>query len=82
MTFEQWYKDHTSDFDDPPEWRARWLAECSWNAALHSSDTVIERKVKARDVHYKLIELYGLWSTPPDNEAVRRLLEQLAGVES
>ena len=41
----------------------------------------VELKMKARDVHYRLVEEYGLRDTGAINHLVRKLLEELAGVK-
>jgi len=83
MTFEQWFDEHYADWKEHNAYKSiKAIAQASWHASLQSSDTVIERKIKARDVHNELIDKYDLqFQNGADHYAQRKLLETLAGVE-
>ena len=78
MTFNEWW-DNTSH-TAPENYD---MALKVWEAAKTvSHEENVRRKTLARDVHYALIENFELpVGTPVSNHNVRRMLEELAGVE-
>jgi hypothetical protein len=57
----------------------------SWSPtpwSTQSPEPAVDRKIAARDMHYTLIESYGLKDDPVSNHIVRAGLERLAGFSS